>query len=454
MVDDNGTTDTTDDTVLSWSDVVAFTGTGANTDSTLDVGETWVFSATDTVDRIGLYTNTASAEGTFTDDLGNTETATDADISTYSGFQKLIEIEGSPQFNFPNDVNKIQPKLSGKDSFTLFPGGYIYWDLYTSDVDLAGIDLTSLVSPYGFDIDIITLWDPGADEDGETVYRIYVSNETDDDTSISLVNNTNIVEYDTILDSTTERARIDLINSDPNISNFNSFNNIQNALAKLSNGFEIDGAIVSTDGTDEKIWKSSDINGTGTGEIPAPSVDALGGDDLLYGENNDGMGSETLEGGADNDVIDGRDGDDVINGDGGNDYLFGGPGDDTIDGGAGNDTLIGSYGTDSLTGGTGADTFILNVGGFTTITDFNAAEGDQIFIAMFDPNDPDKKQLDEANFGDYFEYSGGLLFFDPDGSEADYDAFLLASLTGSPSIDDPAATADEEVMIFTDWIIF
>ncbi len=67
-------------------------------------------------------------------------------------------------------------------------------------------------------------------------------------------------------------------------------------------------------------------------------------DDTVNGRN----GSECLLGGGGNDTIDGRQGGDVI---------LGGPGDDTLFGGPGNDTLIGGPGNDYCEGGAGTDTF-------------------------------------------------------------------------------------------------
>ena len=89
-------------------------------------------------------------------------------------------------------------------------------------------------------------------------------------------------------------------------------------------------------------------------------------------------------------------GDDVLTGTVGNDILVGGDGIDTLDGGAGADTLIGGIGGDRLTGGAGSDVFALGefgdstlpllvdgivTGGFDTIVDFDAAEGDQVALA-------------------------------------------------------------------------
>ncbi len=65
--------------------------------------------------------------------------------------------------------------------------------------------------------------------------------------------------------------------------------------------------------------------------------------------------------------------------------LFGGDGNDTIDGGGGSDYIFGGAGDDSLTGGSGADVFFFSEGhGTDTIQDFNASEGDMIFLRCFD----------------------------------------------------------------------
>jgi Ca2+-binding RTX toxin-like protein len=100
-------------------------------------------------------------------------------------------------------------------------------------------------------------------------------------------------------------------------------------------------------------------------------------------------GADTLTGSSAADLLRGGDGNDTLYGLAGNDRLEGGAGDDTLYGGAGNDLLIGGGGNDLLyggsgnnilTGGSGADTFAWQAGdvGKTTITDFNAGEGDRI----------------------------------------------------------------------------
>lgn len=124
-------------------------------------------------------------------------------------------------------------------------------------------------------------------------------------------------------------------------------------------------------------------------------IDALGGDDLVFGQGGD-------------DFIFGGNGKDELRGDDGNDSLGGGEGDDKLVGGKGRDTLLGGNGSDLLTGysflgvderdvftgGGGADTFVLGdtIGsfylesGFATITDFKSSEGDKIRIngSIFD----------------------------------------------------------------------
>ncbi len=66
----------------------------------------------------------------------------------------------------------------------------------------------------------------------------------------------------------------------------------------------------------------------------------------------------------------------------GNDNLVGSNSADLINGYAGNDTITGLLGNDTLTGGLGADSFVFSSNqGRDFITDFNASEGDRIWIA-------------------------------------------------------------------------
>jgi len=111
---------------------------------------------------------------------------------------------------------------------------------------------------------------------------------------------------------------------------------------------------------------------------PPPNIVLLGGtsNDELFGE-------------AGNDILSGNKGDDTVNGGDGNDTVRGGRGDDSLIGGNGNDTLCGGFGTDTLVGGNGADTFMLlpatvnflaNPLQADTIADFNASQGDRIWL--------------------------------------------------------------------------
>ncbi|MFB2975794.1 calcium-binding protein [Microseira sp. BLCC-F43] len=95
------------------------------------------------------------------------------------------------------------------------------------------------------------------------------------------------------------------------------------------------------------------------------SIDALAGDDWVYGD----YGNDTLHGGANNDAVIGSWGNDYLYGDDGNDtlgfssthdeigddYLNGGNGNDKLYAGTGNDTLLGMSGNDELYGGDGND---------------------------------------------------------------------------------------------------
>jgi hypothetical protein len=69
-------------------------------------------------------------------------------------------------------------------------------------------------------------------------------------------------------------------------------------------------------------------------------------------------GADTLNGGANRDVMYSGGGNDTINGLGGNDDLFGEGGNDTLSGGAGADRLWGGPGTNRLDGGADSDTVV------------------------------------------------------------------------------------------------
>jgi alkaline phosphatase len=68
-----------------------------------------------------------------------------------------------------------------------------------------------------------------------------------------------------------------------------------------------------------------------------------------------GNGSDALQGGIGDDVLDGGNGADVLHGLGNEDQLFGGNGNDVLNGGHGNDLLFGGNGADVLIGGPGND---------------------------------------------------------------------------------------------------
>jgi len=97
------------------------------------------------------------------------------------------------------------------------------------------------------------------------------------------------------------------------------------------------------------------ITHTGGSAVRASIVDGLGGNDVIYGLDNN---LEILRGGADNDVIFGNGGDDRIEGGTGNDTLYGGAGADTILGDDGDDYLYVDA-ADTLRGGSGYDTVIV-----------------------------------------------------------------------------------------------
>jgi Ca2+-binding RTX toxin-like protein len=136
----------------------------------------------------------------------------------------------------------------------------------------------------------------------------------------------------------------------------------------------------------------------------------LGGDghDLLEGgDGNDaldgGAGIDILDGGSGNDTLSGGSGTDVLSGGSGNDVLDGGADDDALAGGAGDDTLIGGAGNDLLIGGSGRDRAvyagsvldyeIAALGPLATVSDSNAADGDDGTDLLLD--------IEELRFADF-----------------------------------------------------
>jgi|GEM_PF-2926375 len=115
-----------------------------------------------------------------------------------------------------------------------------------------------------------------------------------------------------------------------------------------------------------------------TEQVQNDTIDGGAGNDTIYGSHRSTYkgngGKDSLEGGDDNDWIDGRTGNDTIKGGSGNDTLYGDQGqnsnssqsqNDWIDGGAGNDLIYGTYyptysasggGNDTISGGSENDT--------------------------------------------------------------------------------------------------
>ncbi|MGB3167158.1 MAG: hypothetical protein WBA68_10335, partial [Alteraurantiacibacter sp.] len=169
------------------------------------------------------------------------------------------------------------------------------------------------------------------------------------------------------------------------------------------------------------------------------------GDPGLYSGN-------VFNGGDDTDtVFSMTDGDDVLNGNDGADTLVASGGDDIVNGGAGDDVLVGQGGNDALDGGDDTDTAVYTgnfadfsigtttdangrVNGFTTVTDANAADGDegadtltsvevlQFADATFTLADPIQVFDSSANFVGSFADLQDAIDAAPDGGRIVLDA--------------------------------
>ena len=122
------------------------------------------------------------------------------------------------------------------------------------------------------------------------------------------------------------------------------------------------------------------------GSTGADQLFGDGGNDTLLGAEGDdrlfggGGNDREIRGGEGNDRLSGGSGCDVLYGERGDDRLLGGNGGDDLYGGLGDDRLVGGRGDDMLSGGQGADVFVFRTGE-DVITDFNAAEGDELILA-------------------------------------------------------------------------
>lgn len=145
------------------------------------------------------------------------------------------------------------------------------------------------------------------------------------------------------------------------------------------------------------IWNELTVTGL-RGKLTNMVDDINGsvGDDIInLGAGNDQInasrGNDIVRGGGGHDQIDGYDGNDRLFGGAGNDRLYGKGGDDRLFGQAGNDTFVADgQGSNIWTGGKGADMF--QVSGLTwdktsptTVTDFNARQGDKLDLIEFSP---------------------------------------------------------------------
>lgn len=113
------------------------------------------------------------------------------------------------------------------------------------------------------------------------------------------------------------------------------------AAGQPGGGASNDAAVMLANGT----W--DDVNAGGTNYY----VIEWDGSDF-----SDDNAADTLNGGANDDILFGDGGNDILNGDDGIDHLFGGAGDDTMNGGNGDDFLYDDAGGNTFNGGIGNDT--------------------------------------------------------------------------------------------------
>lgn len=172
----------------------------------------------------------------------------------------------------------------------------------------------------------------------------------------------------------------------------------------------------SGDLTEDMFWLPGGSGGGNSGGLVmtvgstgADTIDGGADTDIIFGAE----GADDLDGAGGVDWVFGGEGDDTIDGGAGNDRLFGGEGDDTIDGGEGDDLIFGGEGDDTLTGGTGSDTFLYAPGhGNDTITDF-AVDEDKIDLSLFG----NITGFDDLSIADNDDGDAVITLTDADGNE-------------------------------------
>jgi Ca2+-binding RTX toxin-like protein len=118
-----------------------------------------------------------------------------------------------------------------------------------------------------------------------------------------------------------------------------------------------------------------------------------------------GVGSQTIEGGAGNDLIFGQRGNDTLRGGPGNDSLYGGIGDDKLEGGDGDDFLYGGFGADAIDGQEGSDTVRGDGTVDQPLRDTGFAGVDTLSYATgITPGFSD--EMEGFNYPDFNEYAG------------------------------------------------
>ncbi|HET6550693.1 MAG TPA: hypothetical protein VFG79_19665, partial [Solirubrobacter sp.] len=126
-----------------------------------------------------------------------------------------------------------------------------------------------------------------------------------------------------------------------------------------------------------------------TARITIEGAEPAGGACTLNGTADD----DVLEGTPDADVICGLGGDDTIRGLGGDDELWGGPGDDRLDGGDGDDTLRGGDDADVLDGAAGGDV-MRGGGGLDTVTYATRTNPVQVTVGAGEGDDGEEGEGD------------------------------------------------------------
>ena len=389
-----------------------------NGDEVLDVGETWVFEASETVSQSQIDAGDA---------LTNVATVTTAETDPVTA-EETVTVAQAPGIALDKTADRDVVTATGQTVT------YTYTVENTGNVSLNDVTIVDDAGTPGNPADDVTLGDNGPDSgdtdgdgaldpDEEWIFT-WEADLGNTEGAAELTNTAVVTTQEGAEDSDTATVSIepeaerctDVADHFDRPDGPVGATLVYAPAAPYRNGTDADdfawgddrGNTISTNGG-ENVVVANGGNDIVNGGNAADEIYGDAGNDILNGNGGD----DRLSGGAGNDKLYGAHGDDKIMAGDGDDLVEGGAGDDRIHGGAGNDTIQGEGGDDCIAGGAddgridgsiaqgltvtigdrlfgngGADLFEYEAGdGVDFMFDFKAEDGDTLKLFGLDEDD-------------------------------------------------------------------